>query len=292
MNERITRPCVLVFAGHDPSGGAGIQADIEAIAAQGAHALPIITALTVQDNNQVRAVYPVDTHILLEQFETLLAQVPIAAVKVGIVGSRENAELIAECVARLRNISPSIAVIVDPVLASGRGDALAIHDAVLAVQAVLHCASLITPNLPELLRLTGNEQSENKQSASEQLWSAQSDEARMRDLCQQFSCDIFLKGGHAHGDEVCNRWLQWPADENSTSSMKSWNWPRLAGEFHGSGCTLAAAIVGQFACGHRAEVSLMNAQNYTQCSLKNAYQIAAGQSIPWRSMYSIEKDFL
>lgn len=275
--EPVERPSVLVFAGHDPSGGAGIQADIEAITAQGAHALPIITALTVQDNNQVRAVYPVAAHIVRQQFETLLAHIPIEAVKIGIVGSFENAVLIAECLVRLRRSMPLLSVIVDPVLGSGRGDALAIQDAVAAVQPVLRCASLITPNLPELLRLT----------QCGQAASLPTIEMRMHDLSKQFSCDILLKGGHASGDEVCNRWLQWSGEQHTSFHNKTWNWPRLTGEFHGSGCTLAAAIAGQLAVGETVDQALSKAQEYTQHCLANAYQIAPGQSIPLRSQRSI-----
>lgn len=273
MTARITRPCVLVFAGHDPSGGAGIQADIEAIAAQGAHALTIITALTVQDNNQVHAVYPVDTQILRAQFDTLLAQIPIAAVKVGIVGSADNARMIAECIAHLRSITPAIPVIVDPVLGSGRGDALAIQDAVVAVQAVLRCASLLTPNLPELQRLT----------ASELFASTAGNEERMRYLSEEFGCDVLLKGGHAEGELVRNLWLPYAQTDNTPQVIRSWDWPRLAGEFHGSGCILAAAIAGQLAFGRTMDESLLQAQTYVQECLEHAYQIAEGQSIPMRS---------
>ncbi|MBC3873960.1 bifunctional hydroxymethylpyrimidine kinase/phosphomethylpyrimidine kinase [Undibacterium flavidum] len=284
MTARITRPCVLVFAGHDPSGGAGIQADIEAITAQGAHALTIITALTVQDNNQVRAVYPVDTHILRDQFETLLAQVPIAAVKVGIVGSLENAECIAECVARLRVLSPRLPVAVDTVLGSGRGNALAIHDAVQAVQPVLACASLLTPNLPELGRLTEHFSEQLSEHMTENGQSAPNatDELRARYLAEKFACDVLLKGGHGSGSEVHNRWIAWDAETRSVHATQSWSWLRQEGEFHGSGCTLAAAIAAQLALGHAPETSLINAQAYVQACLESAYQIAPGQFIPSR----------
>ncbi|MFZ6818130.1 bifunctional hydroxymethylpyrimidine kinase/phosphomethylpyrimidine kinase [Undibacterium sp. Ji22W] len=273
------RPCVLVFAGHDPSGGAGIQADIEAITAQGAHALTIITALTVQDNNQVRAVYPVDTHILREQFETLLAQVPIVAVKVGIVGSFENATCIAECIARLRILLPQLPVIVDPVLGSGRGNALAIQDAVQAVQPVLVCASLLTPNLPELDRLTEH------MTKNGQFVLNATDELRAGYLAEKFACDVLVKGGHASGSEVHNRWIAWDIETRSAHVTQSWSWPRQTGEFHGSGCTLAAAIAAQLALGHGLELSLVNAQAYVQRCLESAYQIAHGQFIPSRFDY-------
>ena len=85
-----TRRCVLVFAGLDPSGGAGIQADIEAIGAMGAHALPIITALTVQDNDRVFAVNPVDANILRNQAQALIDKIQISAIKIGIVGNNNQ----------------------------------------------------------------------------------------------------------------------------------------------------------------------------------------------------------
>jgi len=96
------RPCVLVFSGADPSGGAGMAADIQAITAMGAHALPVLTAITVQDNNRVHAVMPVAADVVLQQARALLAQVPVAAVKIGIPGSAENAQAIATLIGELR----------------------------------------------------------------------------------------------------------------------------------------------------------------------------------------------
>lgn len=273
------RPSVLVFAGHDPSGGAGIQADIEAISAQGAHCLTIITALTVQDNNRVSAVYPVDAKILRAQFAQLFAHIPIAAVKIGIVGSQENANAIAQCVETLQASQAHIPVVVDPVLGSGGGHALAVDDAVVAVQAVLRHATLITPNLPELRRLVSTERT---------------DELKAIRLCTEFNCDVLLKGGHAQGEEIMNSWYPHAQLKQSTLQhqhqyqhqqnfhARSWRWPRLEGEFHGTGCTLAAAIAAQLALGKTLEESLSTAQAYVQRSLKQAYSIAAGQAIPAR----------
>ncbi|MBR7747611.1 bifunctional hydroxymethylpyrimidine kinase/phosphomethylpyrimidine kinase [Undibacterium baiyunense] len=275
------RPSVLVFAGHDPSGGAGIQADIEAISAQGAHALTIITALTVQDNNRVSAVYPVDAKILRAQFAQLLAHIPIAAVKIGIVGSQENANAIAQCVETLQEFQALIPVVVDPVLGSGGGHALVVDDAVVAVQAVLRRATLITPNLPELRRLVSAERT---------------DELKAIGLCTEFNCDVLLKGGHAQGDDVVNSWYQHaqliqsplqnqhphPHQHPQYFHARSWRWPRLEGEFHGTGCTLAASIAAQLALGKTLEESLSAAQAYVQRSLQQAYSIAAGQAIPAR----------
>ncbi|WP_426168992.1 bifunctional hydroxymethylpyrimidine kinase/phosphomethylpyrimidine kinase [Pseudoduganella sp. R-34] len=165
------RPCVLVFSGADPSGGAGMAADIQAITAMGAHALPVLTAITVQDNNRVHAVMPVAADVVLQQARALLAQVPVAAVKIGIPGSAENAQAIAMLIGELRATHRAAAgaapgwaqrlysdppVVLDPVLRSGHGDALGRDDAVQALAPLLPLATLITPNGPEAAALAGN----------------------------------------------------------------------------------------------------------------------------------------
>jgi len=165
------RPCVLVFSGADPSGGAGMAADIQAITAMGAHALPVLTAITVQDNNRVHAVMPLAPEVVLQQARALLAQVPVAAVKIGIPGSAENAQAIATLIGELRATHRAAAgaapgwaqrlysdppVVLDPVLRSGHGDALGRDDAVQALAPLLPLATLITPNGPEAAVLAGN----------------------------------------------------------------------------------------------------------------------------------------
>jgi hydroxymethylpyrimidine/phosphomethylpyrimidine kinase len=272
MGNRSHRPCVLVFAGHDPSGGAGIQADIEAIAAQGAHAIPIITALTVQDNNRVYAVHPVSAQILRAQFEAVIAQLPVASIKLGIIGSLENSQMIADCIRQIKQAQPDIPVVVDTVLASGHGDALANQDALQVLAPVLRCATLMTPNLPELRRLLADQVNEDDAYLAEML-------------CQRYGCDVLLKGGHASGDEVRNEWYRPATAPIVEVRRKAWYWPRLQGEFHGSGCTLAAAIAGQFALGRQTEQALSLAQNYVQQSLRDAYMIAPGQFIPSRTQF-------
>ena len=149
----LRRPCVLVFAGLDPSGGAGIQADIEAISAMGAHALPIVTTLTVQDNDRVFAVHPVDAAILRQQVQALMAKLTIDAIKICIVSSEENVAVIADTIQTLRAQFPDLPVVLDPVLASGHGDALARVNAVQMLEPLRSLATLITPNLPEAAAL-------------------------------------------------------------------------------------------------------------------------------------------
>lgn len=262
----MTRPAVLVFAGSDPSGGAGMQADIQAIAALGAHPLPVITALTVQDNDRVFAVHPVTDVLLREQAQPLLDKIEIAAVKIGIVASRANAQAIAAIVQRLRQRQPELPVVLDPVLASGHGDALAVDDPVVSLEELLAIATLVTPNLIEAARLCGGEPDRRRQAAS---------------LLAHGATHVLVKGGHGEEpDVVLNQWFSAGA---SGSNGRSWIWPRLAGAFHGSGCTLASAIAALLAQGESMGEALGLAQRYCQAALASSYAIAPGQRIPNRS---------
>ncbi|HEV7616714.1 MAG TPA: hydroxymethylpyrimidine/phosphomethylpyrimidine kinase [Burkholderiaceae bacterium] len=257
----MTRPSVLVFAGADPSGGAGIQADIQAIAALGAHPLSVITALTVQDNDHVFAVHPVSASLVQQQAQALLKKIDIAAVKIGIVANRANAEAIAGIVRELRQYQPDLPVVFDPVLASGHGDALAVEDAVQAVAPLITIATLITPNLPEASALCEGERRSGVQA-----------EILLRRGCGH----VLIKGGHGSANSnVVNQWF-------TEGDFRSWSWPRLAGSFHGSGCTLAAAVAALLAGGKPMEQAIDLAQTYCQKALESSYAIAAGQRIPDR----------
>lgn len=233
---------VLVFSGLDPGGGAGLAADILAIAAMGAHALPVATALTVQDNERVFEVVPVETNLLIRTAEALMARFTIDAVKIGIPGNVANALAIAGLVARLRERAPDLPVVLDPVLASGRGDALGEGD---AIAALLNVTTLLVPNLHEAI-----------------------DHAP----CPH----VLLTGGHGAGDVVINRWT------HSGQEVRRWEWPRLPGEFHGSGCTLAAAIAARLAQGDAMAAALDQGQAYCHQTLAQSFAIAPGQRIPRR----------
>ena len=257
----MSRPCVLVFAGSDPSGGAGIQADIEAISAMGAHALPVITALTVQDNDHVFAVHPVATDLIRQQATALTDKITVAAVKVGIVGNRDNVEMIAALIGALKRQYPRLPVVLDPVLASGHGDPLAIDDAIAGMTPLMQCATLITPNMPEAVALCRGQRDAVLQA-----------ETLVQAGCQH----VLITGGHGEGDTVVNRWF-------SAGRSRTWYWPRLAGAFHGSGCTLASAIAALLAMGNTMEAAMDLGQLYCQKTLDASYAIADGQRIPHRS---------
>jgi hydroxymethylpyrimidine/phosphomethylpyrimidine kinase len=233
-------PCVLVFAGLDPGGGAGLAADILAIAAQGAHALPVATALTCQDNNRVFEAHPVDAGLVARQAAPLVAAFDIRAVKLGIPGNAANAAAIAA-------IIRDLPVVLDPVLASGHGDALGQGSASAALSDLLTLATIVLPNLPEraALDVPGTVQ-------------------------------MLVTGGHAPGDTVINRWLQ------DGQTLREWRWPRLLDTYHGSGCTLAAALAARLALGESMAIALERAQAYTHATLAQSFAVAPGQRIPRR----------
>ncbi|MBI3229562.1 MAG: hydroxymethylpyrimidine/phosphomethylpyrimidine kinase [Burkholderiales bacterium] len=255
-----TRPAVLVFAGLDPSGGAGLAADITAINAQGAHAMPVLTVLTVQDNDRVHSVRALASSEVEAQARALIAKIKISAVKLGIIGSIANAQLIATLARELRQTQPDLPLILDPVLASGHGDNLAQDDPLAIMQILLPLATVVLPNLPEIARLCPQ---------------FEENDARAAHLLAQGCQYVLLKGGHASGAQVENVCY-------SSAGTQHWQWPRLAGEFHGSGCTLASALAGQLARGQSMESALLRAQEYCQAALQHAYPIASGQWMPQR----------
>jgi hydroxymethylpyrimidine/phosphomethylpyrimidine kinase len=259
------RPSVLVFAGSDPSGGAGLQADIPAIAALGAHPLSAITALTVQDNDRVFKVHPVPAALVQQQAQALIDKIDIPVVKIGIVGNRANAEAIADTLQLMRQRRPDLQVVLDPVLASGHGDALSEDSPVFAIMSLLPFATLVTPNLPEAAALCGG-----KQQIEAQV------EALLR-----YCPNVLIKGGHGTGPDVVNRLF-------TRENQCTWTWPRLDGSWHGTGCTLASAIAALLACGKTMVEAVEEAQAYCHQTLQTAYAIADGQRIPNRCASSEE----
>lgn len=255
----MNRPSVLIFSGSDPSGGAGLQADIQAVAAIGAHPLTVITALTVQDNDHVFTVHPMPAVLLQHQAQALIRKIDVACVKIGIVGNRANAEAIAALIGQLKQKKPDLPVVLDPVLASGQGDALSSENTLSIIAALMPVATLVTPNLPEAAALCGGDRRMDTQV-----------ETLLR-ACP----NVLIKGGHGSGPVVVNRWF-------TRSDACSWTWTRMDGSFHGSGCTLASAIAALLALGKPMPDALALAQEYCHQALLTSYAIAEGQRIPNR----------
>lgn len=275
MNSSITTPPsppqVLVFAASDPSSGAGVQADILTLASLGCHPLTAVTALTVQDTVGVQSVHPVSAELVEQQARTVLEDMPVAAFKIGVLGSVENVLAVAEIVSDY----PETPLIFDPVLASGRGDELSGEEIISAIrEMLLPQTTLLTPNAPEARRLAESDDDEGEPSI---------------DVCAQRLIEmgaqyVLITGTHENTPEVVN--TLYSAD----GVIRRDRWERLPGSFHGSGCTLASAIAGCIAGGASVEDAVRDAQDYTWQTLKNGFRGGMGQFIPDRFFWARGND--
>lgn len=266
-----TPPQVLVFAASDPSAGAGIQADLLTLASLGCHPLTAVTALTVQDTVGVQSVHPVAAELLEQQARTILEDMPVAAFKIGVLGSVENVLAVAEIVGDY----PETPLVFDPVLASGRGDELSGEEIVSAIrEMLLPQTTIITPNAPEARRLAESDEDENEPSL----------DICARRLIEMGAQYVLITGTHENTPEVINT-LYGPE-----GIIRHDRWERLPGSYHGSGCTLASAIAGCLAGGASVEDAVRDAQDYTWQTLKNGFRGGMGQLIPDRFFWAREEE--
>jgi hydroxymethylpyrimidine/phosphomethylpyrimidine kinase len=265
-------PIVLVFAATDPSGGAGMQADILTLAAMGCHPVSVVTGLTVQDTIGVEAMLAMEPEWVSDQARCVLEDMPVAAFKLGVLGSVENIAAIAEVVSDY----PDVPLVLDPVLASGRGDELAGDELIVAMREMLFPqTTILTPNVHEARRLAAQEGDE-------------SDELEEKVYAQrivQLGCQyVLITGTHANTPKVINTLY------NQEGVVRSDAWERLGGSYHGSGCTLAAAVAATLANGLAMEEAVRDAQEFTWQSLKQGFRPGMGQHIPDRMFWARESD--
>jgi hydroxymethylpyrimidine/phosphomethylpyrimidine kinase len=252
-------PVVVSFAASDPTGGAGIQADCLAIAALGCHPATVLTALTAQDTHGVHGLLAIEPRWVEEQATRLLADIAVGAFKLGVLGSAAN----AAAVARILAAHPRVPVVVDPVLASGRGDALADAPTVAALRAeILPRATVATPNSLELRRLAAAQDAPLDECA-----------ARLVSLGCKY---VLVTGAHEPGAQVMNTLF------GEGGRIRSDAWPRLPGEYHGSGCTLASALAALLARGVAVTDAAREAQAYAWRALAAGYRAGGGQLVPDR----------
>jgi hydroxymethylpyrimidine/phosphomethylpyrimidine kinase len=262
--SRLLLPPVLAFAGSDPSGGAGLQADLLTLAALGCHPLSVVTAITVQDTAGVAGVETVDPSWVARQARALLADVRVRAFKVGMVGSPENVAAIAGVVTE----HPALPLVLDPVLASGRGDTLASVEVIAALlERLVPHATVLTPNSVEARRLAAHA-GETAPDLALEVCAAR--------LIARGARFVLVTGTHEPTREVVNVLY------GAGGVVRTDRWPRLPGSYHGSGCTLAAAIAAALAKGSPVPDAVREAQAYTWQTLERAYRPGAGQSIPDR----------
>jgi len=270
IERAATPPIVLTFAGSDPSGGAGLQADLLTLASMGCHPLSVVTALTVQDTLGVESVMAIDSDWVSDQARQLLEDMPVDAFKLGVLGSVENIAVIAEIVSDY----PDVPLILDPVLASGRGDELASAEMTRALrELLLPQTTILTPNSTEARRLADVEDDGEDTDAPALAHCA----ARL--IAQ--GCEyVLITGTHEPTPKVVNTLY------GKDGIVRADTWPRLAGSFHGSGCTLASALAALLASGQDLGEAVREAQEYTWQTLQKAYRPGMGQWLPDRLFWA------
>ncbi len=251
------RPVVLSFSGHDPSGGAGVQADIETLISHQCHSCSVITALTEQDSHNVKQLIPQKAQDIKDQANRILADFPVKAIKIGLLGHHE----IAIAIESILLENPHIPVILDPVLAAGGGTSLANEQLISSIiEKLLPSTTILTPNSNEARQLA---QHDDLTECGEKLLDK--------------GCNfVLITGAHEQSTTVNNQLFQ------ATGKTETFKWDRLEGSYHGSGCTLASSIAGLIAQGLDPFTAISEAQDYTWNSLEAAYQAGQGQFNPNR----------
>ena len=260
-------PIVLSFAGSDPTGGAGVQADLLTLASMGCHPLSVITCITVQDTRGLEDLLAIDSDWVADQARKLLEDMPVTVFKLGVLGSVENITAIAEILSDY----PEVPVIVDPVLATGRGDALAGEDMIAALrELIIPQTTVLTPNSMEARRLA--EEDEDEDDASLDVCAA-----RLIGLGCEY---VLVTGTHENTPEVINTLY------SEQGVVRADRWKRLPGSFHGSGCTLASAIAATIANGLDVAEAVREAQEYAWQTLAHGFRPGMGQHLPDRFFWA------
>jgi hydroxymethylpyrimidine/phosphomethylpyrimidine kinase len=245
---------ILIIAGSDSGGGAGIQADIKTVTMLGGHAMTAVTAVTAQNTLGVTAVHAVPTEIILAQIDAVVGDIGVDAVKIGMIGGAFAAEQVAGKLQRLRAEQPDLPIVFDPVMVSTSGSPLADDSTVAAFGRLMDVATIVTPNLPELSRLTSEEDPVAAALA----------------LVGQHGCAVLIKGGHEEGDALADALIE-------TDNMTSWQGQRIdTTSTHGTGCTLASAIATFLAQGSTLADAVARAREFVRVALRAAPGLGQG----------------
>lgn len=246
----MTTPRILIIAGSDSGGGAGIQADIKTVTMLGGHAMTAITAVTAQNTLGVSAVHPVPTEIVMAQIDAVISDIGVDAIKIGMIGSPFTALHIAARLQELENVP----IVFDPVMVATSGASLADEGTVAAFGKLMDTAVLTTPNMPELKRLTGED---NEVSGALKLVS-------------RHGCAVLIKGGHDEGDALADALVE---DDNITS----WQGQRIDTQStHGTGCTLASAIAFYLGAGLPLTQAVERARLFVRMAMHEAPGLGEG----------------
>jgi hydroxymethylpyrimidine/phosphomethylpyrimidine kinase len=245
---------ILIIAGSDSGGGAGIQADIKTVTMLGGHAMTAVTAVTAQNTVGVTAVHPVPAEVILAQIDAIVSDIGVDAVKIGMVGGAFAAEQIASRLERLKADQPDLPIVFDPVMVATSGSVLADDATVAAFGRLMKIATIATPNMPELQRLTSEEDPV----------------AAALHLVGEHGCAVLIKGGHEEGDALADALIE-------TDNMTSWQGQRIdTTSTHGTGCTLASAIALFLAEGASLPDSVARAREFVRIALHDAPGLGQG----------------
>src|SRR5689334_19957396 len=253
--DSVTKPArILIIAGSDSGGGAGIQADIKTVTMLGGHPMTAVTAITAQNTVGVTSVHPVPTEMILAQIDAVTSDIGIDAVKIGMIGGAFAAEQVATRLEKLRAEQPGLPIVFDPVMVATSGAALADDVTIAAFGRLMDVATIATPNLPELKRLTSEEDPV----------------AAALHLVGQHGCAVLIKGGHEEGDALADALIE-------TDNITSWQGQRIdTTSTHGTGCTLASAIAVFLAQDSTLADAVSRAREFVRVALYDAPGLGQG----------------
>ncbi|HEX5237590.1 MAG TPA: bifunctional hydroxymethylpyrimidine kinase/phosphomethylpyrimidine kinase [Sphingomicrobium sp.] len=251
----MTNPArILIVAGSDSGGGAGIQADIKTVTMLGGHAMTAVTAVTAQNTVGVSTVHPVPAEVILAQIDAIVSDIGIDAVKIGMIGSGFAARQVAVRLQELKSLDPDLPIVFDPVMVASSGSPLADEETIAAFGRLMDVATVATPNLPELKRLTSEEDPV----------------AAALHLVGEHGCAVLIKGGHEEGDALADALIE-------EDNMTSWQGQRIdTPSTHGTGCTLASAIAYFLAEGSSLTDSVARAREFVRVALHDAPTLGQG----------------
>ncbi len=248
----------VTIAGSDSGGGAGIQADLKTFSALGVYGASVVTALTAQNTQGVRAIHSVPADFVTAEIDAVFSDLKVDAVKIGMLGAPDVIAAVAVGLERWRQRR----IVLDPVMVAASGDALVPDEAVAAIRDLLiPRAMIVTPNLPEAARLLGEPVAADRAAM----------EAQAKRLLDIGAHAVLIKGGHAGGDES--------ADFLLTAISRRWLVaPRVATEnTHGTGCTLSSAIAAGLARGRHLEAAVIAAKEYISAAIAAADRLQVGK---------------
>jgi hydroxymethylpyrimidine/phosphomethylpyrimidine kinase len=252
-------PRILIIAGSDSGGGAGIQADIRTATMLGAHPMTAITAVTAQNTRGVEAVDILSTDMVMAQIDAVLGDIGADAVKIGMIGSAKTAHAVAE---RLEEFA-GVPIVFDPVMVASSGAALADDATIAAFERLMRVATVTTPNLPELKALSGMSNISREAQA-----------ASARSLVARRGCAVLVKGGHAKGAQVTDRLYR---REGETPPELEWTAARIeSDENHGTGCTLSTAIATELAKDWTLPEAVARAREFVRIAMRAAPGLGHG----------------